>query len=137
MKTQKINLHTHCTFCDGKNTAEEMVLSAINKGFTVLGFSSHCIYPLTSDFYKTPDDEWHIPADKIQDYLKEISRLKEKYSNEIMDAMKAKFGYKNVMQIPKLDKIVIRFRFIQALKPTILKPQRLAQPFQILKFTRP
>ena len=36
-----------------------------------------------------------------------MSRLKEKYSNEIMDAMKAKFGYKNVMQIPKLDKIVI------------------------------
>ena len=29
------------------------------------------------------------------------------YSNEIMDAMKKKFGYKNVMQIPKLEKIVI------------------------------
>ena len=29
------------------------------------------------------------------------------YSNEIMDAMKKKFGYKNVMQIPKLEKVVI------------------------------
>ena len=36
-----------------------------------------------------------------------MSRLKEMYSNEIMDAMKKKFGYKNVMQIPKLEKIVI------------------------------
>ena len=36
-----------------------------------------------------------------------MSRLKEMYSNEIMDAMKNKFGYKNVMQIPKLEKIVI------------------------------
>lgn len=36
-----------------------------------------------------------------------MSRLKELYSNEIMDAMQKKFGYKNVMQIPKLDKIVI------------------------------
>ena len=35
------------------------------------------------------------------------SRLKETYKNEIMDAMTSKFGYKNVMQIPKLDKIVI------------------------------
>ena len=35
------------------------------------------------------------------------SRLKETYKSEIMDAMTAKFGYKNVMQIPKLDKIVI------------------------------
>ena len=36
-----------------------------------------------------------------------MSRLKEMYNNEIMDAMMKKFGYKNVMQIPKLDKIVI------------------------------
>ncbi len=36
-----------------------------------------------------------------------MSRLKEMYSNEIMSAMKEKFGYKNVMQIPKLEKIVI------------------------------
>ena len=35
------------------------------------------------------------------------SRLKETYKNEIMDAMTSKFGYKNVMQVPKLDKIVV------------------------------
>ncbi len=35
------------------------------------------------------------------------SRLKEVYKNEIMDAMVKKFGYKNVMQIPKIDKIVV------------------------------
>ena len=36
--TQKINLHTHSVFCDGKNTFEELIQSAINKGFTTLGF---------------------------------------------------------------------------------------------------
>ncbi len=36
-----------------------------------------------------------------------MSRLKEMYSAEIKDAMMKKFGYKNVMQIPKLEKIVI------------------------------
>ena len=36
-----------------------------------------------------------------------MSRLKEKYLNEIKDEMQRKFEYKNVMQIPKLDKIVI------------------------------
>ena len=35
------------------------------------------------------------------------SRLKETYNNEIKDAMMKKFGYKNIMQVPKLDKIVI------------------------------
>ena len=36
-----------------------------------------------------------------------MSRLKDTYKNEIMDAMVKKFGYKNVMEIPKIDKIVI------------------------------
>lgn len=35
------------------------------------------------------------------------ARLKETYNKEIVDAMTAKFGYKNVMQVPKLDKIVV------------------------------
>ncbi|MBR5248075.1 MAG: 50S ribosomal protein L5 [Lachnospiraceae bacterium] len=36
-----------------------------------------------------------------------MSRLKELYNAEIIDAMTKKFGYKNVMEVPKLDKIVI------------------------------
>ena len=36
-----------------------------------------------------------------------MSRLKELYKDEIAPAMVKKFGYKNVMEIPKLDKIVI------------------------------
>jgi large subunit ribosomal protein L5 len=36
-----------------------------------------------------------------------VSRLKEQYKNEIVDAMIKKFGYKNVMEVPKLEKIVV------------------------------
>ena len=36
-----------------------------------------------------------------------MSRLKETYNNEIVDAMMKKFGYKNVMECPKLDKVII------------------------------
>ena len=36
-----------------------------------------------------------------------MARLKEQYQNEFVDALIKKFGYKNVMQVPKLDKIVI------------------------------
>lgn len=35
------------------------------------------------------------------------ARLKEQYKTEIVEAMTKKFGYKNIMQVPKLDKIVI------------------------------
>lgn len=36
-----------------------------------------------------------------------MNRLRETYDKEIAPALQKKFGYKNVMQIPKLDKIVI------------------------------
>ena len=36
-----------------------------------------------------------------------MSRLKDLYNDEIVDALTKKFGYKNVMEVPKLDKIVI------------------------------
>ena len=36
-----------------------------------------------------------------------MARLKEMYQNEIVDAMIKKFGYKNIMEVPKLDKVVI------------------------------
>ena len=36
-----------------------------------------------------------------------MARLKEKYVNEVAPALMNKFGYKSVMQIPKLDKVVI------------------------------
>ena len=36
-----------------------------------------------------------------------MSRLREIYENEIVEAMNKKFGYKNTMQVPKMEKIVI------------------------------
>ena len=36
-----------------------------------------------------------------------MSRLKDLYSDQIVEAMTKKFGYKNIMEVPKLDKIVI------------------------------
>ena len=36
-----------------------------------------------------------------------MSRLKEQYQNEMVDALIKKFGYKNIMEVPKLDKVVI------------------------------
>lgn len=73
--TPKINLHTHCNFCDGKNTPEEMVLAAIEKGFSVLGFSSHSMTPFQSD--------WHMKPEDHQIYKNTILNLKKKYEDKI------------------------------------------------------
>ncbi len=42
-----------------------------------------------------------------------MSRLKEQYQNEIVDAMIKKFGYKNIMEVPKLDKIVVTWALVK------------------------
>lgn len=43
-----------------------------------------------------------------------MARLKEMYQNEMVEALTRKFGYKNVMEVPKLDKIVINMRVGEA-----------------------
>lgn len=72
---QKINLHTHSVFCDGKNTFEEMIESAISRQFTVLGFSSHSLYPGARS--------WHMPVERFSEYAQTLSQLKEKYADRI------------------------------------------------------
>ena len=68
------NMHTHSTFCDGKNTPEEMVKAAIECGFSSLGFSSHA----NTVFHDSC--EMH---GKVEDYKCEICRLKALYKGQI------------------------------------------------------
>lgn len=67
------NFHTHTNFCDGKNTAEEMVLAAREKGFTALGLSGHGT---------TPEDLSYCVKD-MEGYISEVKRLQEKYKKDI------------------------------------------------------
>lgn len=67
------NLHTHTTFCDGANTAEQMVLKAISLGFKALGFSGHSPIDIHND--------WTMQS--LLPYIIEISRLKQLYKNKI------------------------------------------------------
>ena len=43
-----------------------------------------------------------------------MARLKEKYLKEVVPSMMKQFGYKNIMQVPKLEKVVINMRVGQA-----------------------
>lgn len=69
------DLHTHTCFCDGDDTPEEMVLSAIEKGLDRIGICTHCY----TDF----DETYCIPHEKYGEFQAEIARLKEKYGDKI------------------------------------------------------
>jgi histidinol-phosphatase (PHP family) len=69
------DLHVHTTFCDGKNTPEEMTLSAIEKGVDRLGIVCHAQLPFRAD--------WAIKKNLIKPFQDEVYRVKEKYKDKI------------------------------------------------------
>lgn len=72
----KFNLHTHSTWCDGKDSPEKMILAAIAKGFSVLGFSSHAMLP-------EEDTDWVLTPEKAIRYVQEIRALAVRYADQI------------------------------------------------------
>ena len=51
-----------------------------------------------------------------------MARLKEHYTQEVVPALKKEFGFKNVMQVPRLDKIVINCGLGEAIQnPKVLE----------------
>ncbi len=71
----KTNYHMHTTWCDGRNTPEEMVMAALDKGFDAIGFSSHALMPIS--------DPWTLRPDTAGAYVAEIRSLAAKHGSRI------------------------------------------------------
>lgn len=77
--------HTHTTYCDGKSTAEEMVLRAIELGITAIGFSSHAPLP--------KKEVWSMAQNGLADYIAELESLKQKYKSQIQIYLSLEIDY--------------------------------------------
>lgn len=69
------NYHTHTSYCDGKNTPEEIVLEAAARGFEAIGFSGHS--------HTAFDESYAMSRAAAEKYRGEITALKEKYRGRI------------------------------------------------------
>ncbi|MBR6523024.1 MAG: histidinol-phosphatase [Clostridia bacterium] len=69
------DFHCHTIFCDGTNTPEEMVISAIEKGMTDIGFSVHS--------YMEIDKDNSLKKEDTDNYFAVMSSLKSKYKGKI------------------------------------------------------
>ncbi|WP_375749478.1 histidinol-phosphatase [Vibrio sp. HN007] len=67
------NYHTHCHFCDGKGSPEEMLSQARELGFKAIGFSSHAPLPFENDFT--------LQSERLPEYIETITRLKNSTSD--------------------------------------------------------
>lgn len=85
MDRYKQNLHTHSTYCDGKDTPEELVLEAIKRGHFSIGFSGHSYMRFSAGL--------GMDEKKSALYKEEIFRLKGKYK----DVIKIYYGLEKEM----------------------------------------
>ena len=68
------NLHTHSIYVDGKDTIEEMIETAIEKGFTKLGFSEHAYLE---------EDDVCMTQETTEQYIEEVRFFQQKYCDQI------------------------------------------------------
>ncbi len=78
------NYHMHCHYCDGKGSPEDMLQSAIEKGFQSVGFSSHAPLPFENDFCMLQEN--------LDAYLREISQLRDSYRAKRKDDIQVYVG---------------------------------------------
>lgn len=69
------DFHIHTNFCDGEDSAEDVVKAAIAKNMKRIGFSGHS--------YTSFDGTYCMTEKGTEEYRADIARLKEKYKGEI------------------------------------------------------
>ncbi len=102
---QNFDLHIHSKYSDGKDSLEDIVLSAIDKGLTKIGFSDHSYTPF--------DESYCIKKDSIKNYVDEIAILKEKYKSKIEILSGIEQDYYSSDMKEKLDYIIGSVHYIK------------------------
>ena len=72
---QDFDLHMHSTYCDGSNSAEEMIRSAIDHKLRTVGLSGHSFTPF--------DTSYCMSREGTEQYIAEVTALKKKYADRI------------------------------------------------------
>lgn len=92
------DFHTHTNYCDGANTAEEMLKTAISMGLKVYGFSSHS--------HLKYDESWNMSHASQEDYVKEVLLLKEKYKDKIEVLLGTEYDLLSDNDLSKFDYVI-------------------------------
>lgn len=95
----KQNLHIHTTYADGKDTPEEIIVEAIDKGFDSIGFSEHT-YMAFSDY------PYQMTVAEMAEYRDEVRALAEKYRDRIKVFCGLEFEYFSEVPTEDFDYLI-------------------------------
>lgn len=88
----KTNYHTHTVYCDGKGTPQEIAEEAVKKGFDILGFSSHSMYPFAGS--------WHIAPSDFENYVNAVNETKKQFEGKLKILLGFEADYIPLVTIP-------------------------------------
>ena len=92
------NLHTHSSYCDGRDTPEEMIALALSKGFDSIGFSGHS--------YMSFSPAYSMSVEGTEKYKKEIRELKKKYEGEVGIYLGLEFEMHSEVELSGYDYLI-------------------------------
>lgn len=98
------DFHTHTIFCDGDNSPEEMVVSAIEKGVRKIGLLVHAYVEF---------DDCCIKKEDIGRFKAEIARLREKYKEKIQIFCGVEMDYYSSMELDGFDYVIGSVHYIK------------------------
>ena len=100
------DFHVHTTYCDGKDSPEDIVRTAISLGMRKLGFSGHSYTPFDTAPCMSPE--------VTRKYLDEIHHLKEKYSGDIEILCGTECDYYSEITTSDYDYIIGSVHYIKS-----------------------
>jgi len=103
--TAPANLHTHTTFCDGKNTPEEIINEAIRLGCKSIGFSGHS--------YIAFDTECCMSLENTKKYMETLIELREKYAEKIKVIIGIEQDYYSEMPTEGYDYVIGSVHYVR------------------------
>lgn len=99
------DFHTHTTYCDGKNSPEEMVIAAIKMGMEKIGLACHSY----TDF----DTSYCIKKEKVADFQAEIRSLAEKYKDKIQVLCGVEQDYFSTESTEGFDYVIASVHYVK------------------------
>ena len=100
---QDFHMHTH--FCDGKDSPEEMILSAIEKGLKTVGVCLHSVVDNSIQEY--------VDLEKEKGFCEKMSVLKEKYKDKINVFCGIEWDLFTLNSVGEYDYVIGSSHFIQ------------------------
>lgn len=97
--------HVHTLFSDGKYPAEDMVLAAIERGMTEIGFSDHSFTSFDQGYCMSPDT--------TLEYKRTILKLREKYKDRISIKLGIEQDYESDFPAEGFDYIIGSVHFLK------------------------